>query len=449
VRPSLFFGCVVLGLTVRLAGVLFGGIHDLYQMLLDWGFAVHRDGLVQAFRVNYGILSYAFFGLAAAGAEALPRFWWAPYKLIVLGFDVAVFAALLRLVPPERRHLVLFFYWLNPWFILHEAFHGFWEAPHILLGLLAVFVASAADRTRAAWAGVGALVMTSALFKPQGLAHFAVPLVLYLAVQAGRGVRAPLVWSLAGMLGVAVAASAAIAALAGSALALVENYGSAFRGQPAISNGGPGIWQFVAFVYMLVTGEIGHAAFMKMPAPLVTILTAVAGLACLVTLLVFAWRVRLDERARPRIVLIVLTLGSLVISQFGARAHVNHSYTAMVLCIPLALERADLRRLWVAMAALLGVVHLGSMKLGLATLLPPEGRLDRYGAAQPLIERILALPASHQPDGLLAFHQRVNDALAILPGSTGMSPLSPVVFVVACLMVVELFRAAGEPRSAA
>ena len=125
-----------LGLAARLAGIFFNAVSDIYQMLLEWGFTVWRDGVVDAFSVNYGIFSYALFGVAASAADVAPRFWWAPYKLIILAFDVAVLVVLCRLVPPEKRKLVLVLFWLNPWFVLHEAHHGFWEAPHILFGLL-------------------------------------------------------------------------------------------------------------------------------------------------------------------------------------------------------------------------------------------------------------------------------------------------------------------------
>lgn len=169
----------LLGLAVRLAGLLFNGITDLYQILLDWGFGVQRDGLVTAFRINYGILSYAMFGLATTAAEFTPRFWWAPYKLIILAFDIALLLTLLRMVSPERRKLALVLYWLNPWFVLHEAYYGFWEAPHILFGLLAVLAVKRKNEA-GAWAFAGALLMGSAMFKPQGLIHFIGPIGVYL-----------------------------------------------------------------------------------------------------------------------------------------------------------------------------------------------------------------------------------------------------------------------------
>ena len=441
-------GLFLLGLAVRLAGTLFNGITDLYQILLDWGFSVHRDGLVSAFRINYGILSYAMFGLAAAGAESIPRFWWAPYKLIILAFDIALLLVLLRIVPPERRKLALALYWLNPWFVLHEAYYGFWEAPHILFGLLAVLVVRRTNRV-GAWALAGALLMGSAMFKPQGLVHFIGPVGVYLAVQALRGTTAPLGWYLVGISTTVAGTSALIRATGGSALALFNNYRSAFTLQSGISNGGPGIWRFIAFVYMRMTGQTGHVSFSRMPRPAIGALSAVAAIASLTILVAFAWQGRFkhdrkssdeEDRGRAQVFLLVLALGSFVLSQFGARAHINHTYTAMVLLVPLAVASREMRQLWVAMNVLLGLSHLLIFGLGNAFLLPPADILHRYTAAQGLIAQVTSLPAYRTPDWLMLIQQWVGDGVQRLPGETIVSLLSVVVFVMACLTVRTIFK---------
>jgi len=461
----LFF---LLGLLVRLAGTLFNGVTDLYQILLDWGFVVRREGLVAAFHINYGILSYAAFGLAAAAADVMPRFWWAPYKLIILAFDVATLLVLLRVVPPERRTLALILYWLNPWFIIHEAYHGFWEGPHMLFGLLAVLALKRAQ-AGGAWFMVGVLLMVSAMFKPQGLIHFIGPLGVYLAVQWLRGNRAPFAFWLAGLATVAGATSLLIAAAGGSAFALVDNYRSAFATMSGVSNGGPGIWRFVSFVYMSATAQTGHVAFVHMPRLLTGILSGVAALACLGVFLVFSVRttigsggVSIVERLASRVmrpdapvtrppaetVLLMLALGSLVMSQFGARAHINHSFTAMVLLVPLAAASTDIRRLWTALSALLGLSHLLIFALGNAALLPPDSVLPRYSAAASFVQRVTALPAYRSPDALLVIQQWLANLVSRLPGETLVSLLSPVVFLVACLLVRAIFQVAAQPKLA-
>ena len=57
------------GVALRLPGLLFNGMADVYQILLEWGAAVHHLGLVEAFGVNYGILSYVAFGATSASSE--------------------------------------------------------------------------------------------------------------------------------------------------------------------------------------------------------------------------------------------------------------------------------------------------------------------------------------------------------------------------------------------
>lgn len=454
-----FIQLFVLGLALRVPGLLFNGMADLYQILLEWGASVVRDGLVDAFAINYGIFSYALFGIAAWAADLVPRFWWAPYKIIILAFDVAVLIALLRIVPAERRTAVVFLYWLNPWFVVHEAYHGFWEGPHILFGLLAVLAAMRIERIEWRWGAIGASLACSAMFKPQGLVHFLGPLGLFLLIQAAMpglqsktppayvrrvlpfGAAAALLWYVTGAASVVIAISLAIVVVGGPPFALVENYRSAMTVMAGISNGGPGIWRFVAFVYMLVTGQHQTIPFVKMPRVLIAAISAIAAVVTFILQISLAVRIRpqdSDRTSRPIPVLGVLAFGSLVMSQFGVRAHINHSYGAMVLLIPFAVSHTSLRTPWIAMCAVLGLSHVLVFGLGHAALLPPEHLFDSYPAAARLIEQITSLPAYTVPDWPLRVQLSVNHAIGALPGETMVSLLSIGVFVLACLMVKEL-----------
>jgi hypothetical protein len=437
------------GLALRLPGLWFNGIGDLYQILLEWGASVHRYGLVDAFAINYGIFSYALFGIAAWGADLIPRFWWAPYKIIILAFDIAVLFALCRIAPRDKRTAVAAMYWVNPWFILHEAYHAFWEGPHILLGLLAVLAARHIRQSVWRWVAAGALLACSAMFKPQGLLHFLAPLGLYLAVQGLFGVSQPFVWFTSGAVAVVVAISLAIVAAGGSVLALFENYRSAMTVMAGISNGGPGIWRFVAFVYMVMTGQQQAIPFVKMPRMLIAGLSACAAMLTLAMEVAYAVRIRLreaDSAERGIIVLAVLAFGSLVMSQFGVRAHINHSYGAMVVLIPLAVSHERLRTLWMGMCALLGISHALVFGLGHAALLPPENLFDRYPAASGLIARVRVLPAYIVPDWPLRLQGSVQDTIAAWPAETIVSLLSVAVFVLACLVARELFTVVSSDR---
>jgi hypothetical protein len=463
-HPPSMRALFLVGLAVRLVGMVFNGMSDFNDMLLDWGFAVHRDGLSAAFGVNYGILSYAMFGLAATFAPSIPRFWWAPYKIINLAFDIAVLLALLRISPPERRKLTLVLYWLNPWFVIHQAYHGFWEAPHILFGLLAVLAVK--RETRTAWILAGALLMVSAMFKPQGLIYFIAPLGVYSAVQLVRGVRTAFLYWLAGAVAVATVTSLLIWTGGGSALALINNYRSAFTVTVGVSNGGPGIWRFVSFMYMRLTGQTGHVAYLHMPSRLRLMLSGVGGLACVAILVAFALKVSLARtaetstfdrlarrlkvsgqtvtRSADELLLLVLALGSLILSQLAPRAHINHSYTMMVLLVPLAITSRKILRQWTIMNVMLGLSHVLVFALGNAALLPPQKILARYTAASGLVQRVVALPAYRSPDSLLLFQQSLTNIVTALPGETLVSLASPVVFFLACLLVRSVFTAADQ-----
>jgi hypothetical protein len=262
----------------------------------------------------------------------------------------------------------------------------------------------------------------------------------------------PLRWYTAGASLLFAGLSGLIAAAGGSVLAIVDNFKSAFTIMAGISNGGPGIWRFVAYSYMQATGQSGPVAFMKMPRITIAGLSGIAAIVSLAILTLYSLRARpndIDEDDRLRIVLGVLALGSLVFSQFGVRAHINHSYTAMVLFVPLIAADPALRRLWWVMAALLGASHVLVLGLGHTALLPPPEILHRYPDAQDLIARVTSLPAYSVPDWPLRLHAAIGQAIERLPGDTIASLLSVPVFIVACLMVRRMFLIAPQRQGRA
>ena len=418
--------------------------------------------------MNYGILSYAAYGVFEAMAEWMPRFWWLPYKAGLIGFDLAACLALLALAEPRDRKWVVILAWLNPWFIIHGAYHGFWEGPHLLFGLLAVLALRQMRAERWAWAAAGALIMCSAMFKPQGLIHFAGPLGFFLGIQWLRAVRRPLVRYLAGLFGVAVATSLAIWLAGGSSLAVIENYRSVFTSMAKMSNGGPGLWRFLSWAYMEATGQPGLVLDMRISRPALAAWNALAGLLALAILFVFSVRLGLIRRApaaaQPgwiarllpapavawpdaRTAFIVLTLGTFVMAQFGPRAHISHSYVAMVMLVLFAVRDRVMLWLWVAMCALVGLAHLSTFQLGGATVFLPESQWFRYPQAGPLIEAIRQLPASTAPDALLSFQAAVNSYLAMLPGQRAISIMSLPVCLLAAAILWRLFRTLGDDNA--
>lgn len=451
-RAGLPAALFVAGFLLRLGGLFFNGMVDLDEMLLDWGAAVARYGLADAFGINYGVFSYAAFGLAAAAADVMPRFWWAPYKLLVLGFDLGVLAALRQLVPRRAWTVVLALYWVNPWFVLHEAYHGFWEAPHVLMGLASVLALRrlpTAASGAAAWTAVGIALACSAMFKPQGLIYFIGPVGFVLLALAFRGPARPFAALVAGIVSVVLAVSWWFWAAGGPPLAVADNYRSAFTVMPAASNGGPGLWRFVTFVYMVVTGEPGHVATARMPGIMLASITEVSALICLALVAALAVAIR---RARPQqaavalspeALLLTLAFGALVMSQFGVRAHINHTYTALVLLVPLAAFPGGVQRLWVAMAALLGLSHVLIYGLGRPALLPPDAAA-RYPAAPALIAAIEDQARDPALASLLDVQAGISRLLSSVPAETIVSLLSVPVFVVACLLVRALLRKAGS-----
>ena len=455
------------GLALRLPALLFNGVADVFQMVLDWGFDVHALGLARGLDINYGVLSYAVFGVAADLGEAIPRFWWAPYKAAVILFDAAVLFGLLRVARLSDRALVTWLYWLNPWVILHGAYQGFWDGAYLLPGLVAVLALQRIAKSDTAWATAGVLLTCSAMFKLQGLLHLAGPLVVFLAVEHVRGRGRPLVAFLGGLGGTVLAVAAGLWLGGAGPLALCHNLASGLSTMPNLSNGGPNIWRFASFVVMQTTGQAGEVIDLR-PGPLwVVVWSLVAGVACGAVLLAFSLRVsamspgdddgsgwlasvraRLPQPSlvlpRATVALLLIALGSLVMSQFGVRAHINHTYGATVLLIPFVAADARLRPWWGALVVLQAVAEFSTYGLGSPTLIPPERALVPYEHAGALLASVKDLAAYREPDALLRAVMAINAWAGRLASPTVVSLLSLVVLGCTLGLLRSMMRRIGE-----
>ena len=375
-------------------------------------------------------------------------------RRFALLFEIGVLFALLRFVPARWSRVVWIACWLNPWFIWHGAFQGFWEGPHILFGLLAVLalrrdaadVFAGGDAFRPApraWALCGVLLFISWQFKPQGLLHFAAPLGLLLALHFWRGRRQPLWWYAGGLAVAAALTSLLIWSAGGSLFALVDNVRSTGN-EARLSNGAPGLWRFVVAIYMQVRGIAGEVYTLRLP-PVWVIVTSGAAMALsLAILAAFAWRLR-GQGPTARDAYLMLAAGTLVMSQFAPRAHINHTYGAMVLLIPLLPLHRRLRLAWIAAVAVQAYAHVSRYAMGTPLLLPPDRALPRYEHSGPLVDLVRAVPAYASGDGLLRAQTAVNDAIAQLPGHVFVSMMSVVMFAAAVVMLRALFEIASGP----
>jgi hypothetical protein len=437
---------LALGLALRLPGLAFNGQTDVFEMILDWGRDVRTVGLAQGFSINYGLFSFSAFGVAAWLGEFLPRFWWLPYKLLVILFDAAVMAALVRVCGHRAVPLLLAVYWLNPWFLWHGVYQGFWESPLICFALLAVLAVRDRRGEAGPWIAAGLLLFVSWQVKPQGLIHFAGPAGLLLAVAALQGRRVPLVSFVSTFLAASVAASAVMWIAGGSALALVRNLRTSLEVMPVISAGGLGFWRFVSFAYMQANGIAGEVHTLKLPPGLFT-LAALVSLALSGSLLAaFAVRLRWRRSSADPVswasFYLMITAGALVLSQFGIRAHINHSYGAMVLLVPLLPASRTLRVAWIAGVAVQGFAHLVRYGAGTTELLPEPWLVTAYGNAEAFATEVSRSPASRVPDVWLRMQGHLNDLLLNLVTPDTISVLGLLMTAATVAMLVALFELA-------
>jgi hypothetical protein len=532
-----------LGLLIRLMGLPFNGMGDLDQIIFEWGTGVRAWGLGKAFRENYGLFSWALYGYATAVAEHIPRFWWIAYKLMEVVFETALFGMLFLLLPRGRRHYALLLYWINPWFLIHGGWHGFWEGPHILFALIAILCLRWIRSEKISWALVGACVMTSAMFKPQGLLYFVVPLGIYLTLKLLVQRRPlPLIYYAAGVSAVVGIATAIVVAGGGDVMAVPKNYASAAATMPNLSNGCPNIWTVITRVVQAIGGQSGPVYDLVLPQRvsilfhlLASCLTAglVALFALRLNLIGYRQAVSPDESkqsswvrmvgwgvlalfgagllrtssaldhdtlvagryslkytavlgllllfgcvalfAAPAItrlarrllqaadalltafarslpkrdidpalgVLLMLAFASLVFPQLGVHAHINHTYTALVLLIPLAIGNRRILSCWVVMIAIHLYTHLATYQLGRSTVLP-SSRLD-YPTAQPLLSQINAALSADPYASLLSVQNAVNQFLQrYLPQEPVITVLSAVQFVCVLIVIREMFTGLRE-----
>ncbi|HUF48516.1 MAG TPA: hypothetical protein VMM93_11925 [Vicinamibacterales bacterium] len=441
--PRAWLLLIAVGLLLRLPGLLVGGMADVYEFILDWGADVRALGLGPGFSINYGALSFACFGLVARLAEEIPRFWWLPYKGAVIVSEAAVLAALLHLSPKRMVPWVLFGFWCNPWFIMHGAYQGFWDGAHLAAALGAVVVVRRWP-SAAGWATAGALLLVSWQFKPQGLIHFAAPVGLWLGLVAWRGQRLPLLVYAAGFVGAAAMLSLALALTGGSLLALLENFRSS-SGDARWSNGGVSIWRFAAFVYMQAQGIPGEVHTLRLPLLWLGAGTVVAAGVTGGVLFAIAKRLANDAGRggwpSAAALYVMLAAGALVVSQFGTRAHINHSHGALVLLLPLLAGHRGAQVAWVGAVAIQAVAHVARYGLGAAVLLPPDHVIERYGHAGAIADAVRTVPAATSPDAILRIQAATNEVLAALPGPGAVSWLSLPMGVAAVWLTVALVGA--------
>lgn len=298
-RPSatiLLLGLFLIGLGLRLPGLMFNGMRDLDEITFEWGCGVRELGLAAAFNENYGIFSYALYGICVTLAEQLPRYWWAPYKLMEISFEAAVLLALYTLLPAGRKHLALLTYWINPWFILHGAWQGFWDGPHTLLALIAVICLGWVRRVRLSWFLAGISLMASAMFKPQGLVHFVMPLGVYLGLQLLVNRRSPFVWFALGLLSALTLITVLLVAGGGDVLAIPSNYLTAARAMPKLCNDCINIWRPITRILQAVLGQSGRPTYrLWLPGSLYPLLHLLAFSAASALIVVFSLRIPLTQ----------------------------------------------------------------------------------------------------------------------------------------------------------
>lgn len=428
---TLFWGALLL----RLGGLAFNGQGDMDEFIFSWGTRVQHLGLVKGFFHNYGIFSYAFCGWAADLAELMPRFWWAPLKLMEIGFETVIYFALTALLPDGKKRLALYLYWLNPWFIVHGAFHGFWEV-HTLSALAALLVVRRGPGPWT-WFLAGMVLMAGAMFKPQALFYFVLPAGIYLVVRALRGRGNEWVWFAAGASALTAAVAALLAAGGAPWTAIPRNYLTVVRVMPHLCNECINVWRPVTRLIMAWQGQPGATYLLKLPLAMDAALHSMSFAAALGLIAFFSAALsRRFEKAGTRDLCFVMAFAAVAIPQFATKAHINHGYAGLVLLVPVIAAVPRLLGPWCAMVAIHLYAHLADFQLGRARA--HDTPLDFFPWGRDLLVRVNEA-FTQAPDALLGVHAAVNGFLGRLPREPLVTYLSAAQFLCAVYLLKVLY----------
>jgi len=255
------------GLIARVMGLAFQGIHDIDQILIDWGSTTLHAGLGKAFYGIYGVLSYLLAGGCVWVAEQIPRFWWAPYKITNIACEIGILFLLTRDLSPGDKRKVYWLYWLNPLFIIAGAWQGFWEGPYVFFGLLAARMLLLKVRMEIRWLLVGVFLMISANFKPQGGFYFALPVTIFLLFAAWRSAssRRNFGCYLTGLFGTFLLLSCLLLLLGGQVTGILEKYLDTLHIMPNLSNNALNIWTPISHALQIYYGQSGEVNDLVLP----------------------------------------------------------------------------------------------------------------------------------------------------------------------------------------
>jgi hypothetical protein len=396
-------------------------------------------------------MSYLFHGLSFSLAEVMPRFWWAPQKFFEVFAEIGIFVTLVRIIPTDRRNSVFWTFWLNPFFILSGAWLGFWDAPYTLTALLAILAVRAIQSERRSWFVAGILLGLGTLFKPQGLIYFVFPLLVYVTGELLWHRRSiPLTSVIAGGASVFGVAEVLVVLAGGSPLAIPRSYliGDIM---PNLCNSCISVWRPVTRALQLALHQSGPLYELRLPSNISRISDLLILAIAVLLLVAFALRVsikrdslrgvkasrnRIPSNQDAALLYMILAFGALVVPQIATRAHISHTYAALVLLIPLATVTRSVLIPWIAMISIHFYGYLSSYGIGAATALPLRDTSGYPAAARALIG---GLDSSSHPH-LLQFQERTNELiLRSAPQEPFLSLLSVLQFVCVLYVVTGFF----------
>jgi hypothetical protein len=109
--------------------------------------------------------------------------------------------------------------------------------------------------------------------------------------------------------------------------------------------------------------------------------------------------------------LLVIAFSSLVISQFGTKAHENHTYPALVLMLPIVARYKSALWVWCGMTMIHFYLQMSSRGFGLSLVLPKYEHIAETATAIAMADAISSRFPAGESDAILDLQRTINEFL--------------------------------------
>lgn len=340
IQQMVFIFLLIIGFILRLSGIFFNGNQNL-DTYKDWATKFQTVGLANSFEGGYGPIAYIIMAGGDLMGKSTPQIWWWPYKMSDLIFETIIMISLLFLFK-EKKWLILFMYWLNPWFLIPGAWEGFWDAPYALFILFSALILDFNFRGKEKFVWSGLSLGIAAMIKPQVSAPLVALSIYFAIVFITKFTIRDAVRFFIGFTVLPLLFNLYFVSQGKALLFFPKQYSGFLLYMPYLVNSEINIWYTITRIIMYykhLTGPIYSLNTRVYPYNLMEI---TAYLLFFLTVIIYIFKSFKNLKGKPHyFFLSIFTLPLILMPQILTRSHAYHFYPATLLLIPLIIFRND------------------------------------------------------------------------------------------------------------